>query len=82
MGEGGQGGIVRIDFSADGKRVRAEALGPGATSLADSTTIATILFSAESGDVCEDQNVSRVCVLAFRGCVLRTVGIAPARQFL
>lgn len=62
MGEGGQGGIVRIDFSSDGKRVRAEALGAGATSLADSTTISTILFSAESGDVCDDKNVSNVCV--------------------
>ena len=65
MGEGGQGGILRIDFSSDGKRVRAEALGAGATSLADSTTISTILFSAESGDVCDDQKVSGVfvCVL-------------------
>lgn len=60
MGEGGRGGILRIDFSSDGKRVRAETLGAGATSSADSTTIATILFSAESGELCEDQNVSGV----------------------
>lgn len=55
MGEGGRGGLVRIDFSSDGKRVRAEALGAGATNSADSSTIVTVTFSAESGDVCEDQ---------------------------
>ncbi|CAM9609602.1 unnamed protein product [Scytosiphon promiscuus] len=46
IGEGGQGGIMRMDFSSDGDWIRAEA---------PSTTLATLLFSASSGEVSEDK---------------------------
>lgn len=56
VGEGGQGGILRLDFSLDGKWIRAEARASGETCLVQST-VHIILFSAESGDICEDQEV-------------------------
>lgn len=52
IGEGGQGGILRLDFSSDGKWIRSEAKVKG-----DANAIAVVLFSAETGHVCEDRQV-------------------------
>lgn len=57
VGEGGQGGIMRIDFSLDGKWVRGEARSTADTSVSQSTVI-PIILSAESGDVCQNHEVS------------------------
>ncbi|CAM9415834.1 unnamed protein product, partial [Ectocarpus fasciculatus] len=55
IGEGGQGGILRIDFSKDGNWIRAEARSN--TEDATASPLAIILLSASSGEVCEDQAV-------------------------
>lgn len=47
---------MRIDISSDGKWIRAEARGTADTYNAE-TTVTTIVMSAETGDVCEDQKV-------------------------
>lgn len=57
IGEGGLGGLLRIDFSSDGEWIRAEAHGK-AQSLA-AAPIVTILVSASSGEVCEGGTVRR-----------------------
>lgn len=56
VGEGGQGGILRLDVSLDGKWIRAEARAPGDNCIVQST-VNVILFSADSGDICEDEQV-------------------------
>lgn len=50
MTETGHGGILRVDFSSDGKWVRAEARMKD-----DWRTLAIVLLSAESGEACNDQ---------------------------
>lgn len=55
IGEGGQGGVLRIDFSSDGEWIRAEARGKDGELAA--APVVTILLSASSGEVCEDKTV-------------------------
>ncbi|CAM9399079.1 unnamed protein product [Ascophyllum nodosum] len=54
--EGNQGGILRIDFSSDDLWIRAEARGKREAP-DEASTIAVVLVSAESGDICDDKKV-------------------------
>ena len=56
--EGNQGGILRIDFSSDDLWIRAEARGKREAP-DEAPTIAVVLVSAESGDICDDKKVER-----------------------
>lgn len=55
IGEGGQGGVLRIDFSSDGEWIRGEARGKD-ENLATAPVV-TILLAASSGEICEDKKV-------------------------
>lgn len=57
VAEGGQGGILRIDFSSDGKWIRAEARASGDKHSTQSGATSMVL-SAESGELCEDSKVT------------------------
>lgn len=56
IGEGGHGGVLRIDFSSDGNWIRAEAR----TKTEDPATspVVIIVMAASSGEICEDKTVS------------------------
>lgn len=54
--------MLRIDFSADGEWIRAEARGKD-EHVATTTQVVTILMAASSGEICEDKKV-HLCLAA------------------